>query len=146
VRCDPDGTSYILDRSDDRLNIVGKSIGPPQVEAALTGTGKVMDAAAIAAPDGFKVMAVVCVYVAPRGMSPNGALIDQLKDRMGKVVSKPFRRREIHSVDAPPKIPSMKTMLRIVRAAFLNDRPGDMSSINNPKTIQPNAELRKDKP
>jgi len=79
-------------------------------------------------------------------MSPNNALIDQLKDRVGKVVSKSFRPREIHFVDALPKTRSMKTMRRIVRAAFLGDHPGHLSSINNPKTIQTNAELRKDKP
>jgi len=37
-------------------------------------------------------------------------------------------------------------MRRIVRAAFLNEDPGDLSSVSNPETIQPIAELRKDKP
>ena len=34
VRRDPDGTWYILGRSDDTLNIAGKRIGPPEIEAA----------------------------------------------------------------------------------------------------------------
>ncbi|KAB2540689.1 AMP-dependent synthetase [Salipiger aestuarii] len=146
VRCDPNGTWYILGRSDDTLNIAGKRIGPPEIESALTESGKVVDAAAIAAPDDIKGVAVVCVCVPAPGVSPDDALVEQLKDRVGQVVSKPFRPREIHFVEALPKTRSMKTMRRIVRAAFLGEDPGDLSSISNPETIQPIAELRKDKP
>ena len=145
VRRDPDGTWYILGRSDDTLNIAGKRIGPPEIEAALTGTGEVVDAAAIAAPDDIKGVAVVCICVAAPGVSPNATLVERLKDRVGEVVSKPFRPREIHFVEALPKTRTMKTMRRIVRAAFLGENPGDLSSISNPKTIQPIADLRKDK-
>lgn len=146
VRCDPDGTWYILGRSDDTLNIAGKRIGPPEIEAALTETGIVVDAAAIAAPDDIKGVAVVCVCVAAPGVSPDDALVKQLRDRVGDVVSKPFRPREIHFVDALPKTRSMKTMRRIVRAAFLGEDPGDLSSIHNPETIPPIAKLKKEKP
>ena len=145
VRCDPDGTWYILGRSDDTLNIAGKRIGPPEIEAALTETGEVVDAAAIAAPDDIKGVAVVCVCVAAQGVSPDAALVERLKDKVGEIVSKPFRPREIHFVEALPKTRSMKTMRRIVRAAFLGEDPGDLSSIHNPETIQPIAKLRKEK-
>ena len=105
VRRDPDGTWYILGRSDDTLNIAGKRIGPPEIEAALTETGKVVDAAAIAAPDDIKGVAVVCVCVAAPGVSPDDALVELLKDRVGEVVSKPFRPREIHFVEATAQDP-----------------------------------------
>lgn len=145
VRRDPDGTWYILGRSDDTLNIAGKRIGPPEIEAALTETGKVVDAAAIAAPDDLKGVAVVCICVAAPGVSPDAALVEELKDRVGEVVSKPFRPREIHFVEALPKTRSMKTMRRIVRAAFLGEDPGDISSISNPETMEAIAALGKDK-
>ncbi|WP_111733646.1 AMP-binding protein [Roseovarius amoyensis] len=146
VRRDPDGTWYILGRSDDTLNIAGKRIGPPEIEAALTETGKVVDAAAIAAPDDIKGVAVVCICVAAPGVSPDDALVEQLRNRVGEVVSKPFRPREIHFVKALPKTRTMKTMRRIVRAAFLGLDPGDLSSVSNPETMQPIAELNKDTP
>ena len=38
----------------------------------------------------------------------------------------------------------MKTMRRIVRAAFLDEDPGDLSSVSNPETMKPIAALRKD--
>lgn len=145
VRCDPDGTWYILGRSDDTLNIAGKRIGPPEIEAALTETGQVVEAAAIAAPDEIKGVAVVCICVPAPGVSPDAALVEQLKDQVGEIVSKPFRPREIHFVEALPKTRSMKIMRRVVRAAFLGQYPGDLSSISNPETIQPIANLQKEK-
>ncbi|PYC46841.1 AMP-dependent synthetase [Litorivita pollutaquae] len=146
VRCDPDGTWYILGRSDDTLNIAGKRIGPPEIEAALTETGKVVDAAAIAAPDDIKGVAVVCVCVVAPGVTPDDALVELLKNQVGEIVSKPFRPREIYFVEGLPKTRSMKTMRRIVRAAFLDEDLGDLSSVNNPETIPPIAALRKEKP
>ncbi|MEP0144712.1 MAG: acetyl-CoA synthetase [Maricaulis maris] len=146
VRYDPDGTWFILGRSDDTLNIAGKRIGPPEIEAALTESGEVVDAAAIAAPDDIKGVAVVCVCVAAPDVSLDADLVDRLKDRVGEIVSKPFRPREIHFVEALPKTRSMKTMRRVVRAAFLGEDPGDLSSISNPETIQPIADLQKEKP
>lgn len=143
VRCDPDGTWYILGRSDDTLNIAGKRIGPPEIEAALTETGKVVDVAAIAAPDDIKGVAVVCVCVAAPSVTPDDALVELLKNQVGEVVSKPFRPREIHFVEGLPKTRSMKTMRRIVRAAFLGEDLGNLSSVNNPETIQPIVALRK---
>ena len=35
---------------------------------------------------------------------------------------------------------------RVVRAAILGEDPGDLSSIGNPETIQPIADLQKEKP
>ncbi|MDT0498950.1 hypothetical protein RM530_16520 [Algiphilus sp. W345] len=74
---------------------------------------------------------------------PDTTFDEQLKNRVGEVVSKPFLPREIHFVDALPETRSMKTMRRIVRAAFLGEHPGDPSSISNPETIQPNAGTEK---
>ncbi len=79
------------------------------------------------------------------GVSPDAELVNRLKDRVGEIVSKPFRPREIHFVEALPKTRSMKTMRRVVRAAFLGEDPGDLSSISNPETIQPIADLQKEK-
>ncbi|QRG06779.1 AMP-binding protein [Xanthobacter dioxanivorans] len=146
ARRDPDGTWFILGRSDDTLNIAGKRIGPPEIEAALTETGKVVDAAAIPVPDPIKGTMVICICVTAPGVTPDDRLVEQLKDRVGEVVSRPFRPSEIHFVEALPKTRSMKTMRRIVRAAFLDEDPGDLSSISNPETMEAIAALRKDKP
>jgi acetyl-CoA synthetase len=142
ARRDSDGTWFILGRSDDTLNIAGKRIGPTEIEAALTATGNVIDAAAIAAPDDLKGLAVVCVCVLAPGVKTDDTLVEQLKDNVAAAVSQPFRPREIHFVEALPKTRSMKTMRRVVRAAFLGENPGDLSPLQNPEVIAPIAALR----
>jgi acetyl-CoA synthetase len=82
--------------------------------------------------------------VAAPGVSPDDKLVEELKDRVGDIVSKPFRPREIHFVEALPKTRTMKTMRRVVRAAFLGESPGDLSSISNPETMDAIAALRKE--
>ena len=144
VRRDADGAWFILGRSDDTLNIAGKRIGPPEIESAITATGKVVDAAAIAAPDSLKGVAVVCVCVAAPGVTPDAALVKALKDAVGQVVSKPFTPREIYFVDGLPKTRTLKTMRRIVRAAYLGEDPGDLSSVANPETIPAIAAISKE--
>lgn len=118
----------------------------PEIEAALTESGEVVDATAIAAPDAIKGAAVVCICVAAPDVSPDADLVDRFKGRVGEIVSKPFRPRDIHFVEALPKTRSMKTMRRIMRTAFLGEYPGDLWSISNPETIQPIADLQKEKP
>ena len=144
ARVDADGTWYILGRSDDTLNIAGKRIGPPEIEGAMTATELVTDVAAIAAPDDLKGVAVICVCVLAPGVTADEALIKTLKDRVGSEVSKPFRPREIYFVDGLPKTRTMKTMRRVVRAAFLGEDMGDLSPVSNPETIAPIVALRKD--
>lgn len=146
ARRDEDGAWYILGRSDDTLNIAGKRIGPTEVEAAITRTGMVIDAAAIAAPDRLKGVAVVVVCVPAPGVTADAALAEILKDSVGSALSKPFRPREIHFVDALPKTRTMKTMRRIVRAAFLGEDPGDLSPVQNPDSIAAIAALQGKQP
>ena len=141
VRRDADGSWFIMGRSDDTLNIAGKRIGPPEIEAAMTATGKVVDVAAIAAPDSLKGVAVICVCVVAAGVTPDANLVAALKDAVGTAVSKPFRPREIHFVEGLPKTRTLKTMRRIVKAAYLGEDPGDLSSVANPETIPAIAAL-----
>lgn len=142
VRRDADGTWFILGRSDDTLNIAGKRIGPPEIEAALTAGGEVIDAAAIGAPDAVKGMAVVCVCVPAPGVVPDAALVARLSAAVARELGKPFRPREIHFAAALPKTRSMKTMRRLVRAALLGEDPGDLSPLANPEALEALAALR----
>ncbi|MBV1864535.1 MAG: AMP-dependent synthetase, partial [Rhodobacteraceae bacterium] len=88
--------------------------------------------------------AVVCVCVLAPGVTADEALIKTLKDRVGEEVSKPFRPREIYFVDGLPKTRTMKTMRRVVRAAFLGEDMGDLSPVSNPETIAPIQALCKE--
>ncbi|WP_136660640.1 AMP-binding protein [Nitratireductor sp. XY-223] len=143
---DSDGYWYILGRSDDTLKIAGKRTGPSEIEELLTGTGKVAEAAAIGIPDPVKGQSVGCVVV----LMPDVAWSDQLAKQLEAVIidglGAPYRPSFIIPVADLPKTRNMKVMRRVIRAACLQQDPGDLTSIVNPETLdaiaQATAEVR----
>jgi acetyl-CoA synthetase len=130
-----DGTWYVHGRSDDTINVAGKRVGPAEIESALLESDDLLDAAAIAAPDPLKGVAVVCVCVAATGVTPNAAMAERLSDVVSERIGKPFRPREVLFVEQLPKTRNMKTMRRVVRSALLDQEPGDLSALVNPEAV-----------
>jgi len=136
ARKDADGTWYILGRSDDTINVAGKRVGPPEIEAAIMQGGEIVDAAAIAAPDDLKGVAVICICIPANGIKVDAELDKRLGQKIAEQVGKPFRPREFIYVSELPKTRSMKTMRRVVLATYTGTDPGDLSSLQNPQAIE----------
>jgi acetyl-CoA synthetase len=132
---DDDGLWYILGRSDDTIKIAGKRLGPAEVESVLVDDPAVLEAAAIGVPDEMKGQALVCFCVLRPGHLPNGELTARLTalviDRLGK----PLKPKAIEFVRDLPKTRNAKVMRRVIRAAYLGDAPGDLSSLENPQAV-----------
>ena len=132
---DEDGLWYILGRSDDTIKIAGKRLGPAEVESVLVDDPAVLEAAAIGVPDEMKGQALVCFCVLRPGYTPNGELTARLTalviDRLGK----PLKPKAIEFVRDLPKTRNAKVMRRVIRAAYLGDAPGDISSLENPQAV-----------
>ncbi len=132
---DEDGFWYVLGRSDDTLKIAGKRTGPAEIEALLSATGLVAEAAAVGIPDPVKGEAVGCVVVPRAGVTADAALEATLSQAVVSGLGHPFRPKFVLVVADLPKTRNMKVMRRIVRAACL-DRPlGDTSSLVNPEAV-----------
>ena len=132
---DDDGLWYILGRSDDTIKIAGKRLGPAEVESVLVDHPAVLEAAAIGVPDEMKGQALVCFCVLRPGHAPTGDLTARLTalviDRLGK----PLKPKAIEFVRDLPKTRNAKVMRRVIRAAYLGDAPGDLSSLENPQAV-----------
>jgi len=55
----------------------------------------------------------------------------------------PYRPKKILFVSDLPKTRNMKIMRRVVRAAYLDESPGDLSSLSNPEAVKELAEIAK---
>jgi acetyl-CoA synthetase len=130
-----DGTWHIHGRSDDTINVAGKRVGPPEIEGALTESLLVADAAAIAVPDDLKGVGVVCFCVLRKGTNPSRELIAELRQLVGEKVGKPFVPKHIYFAADLPKTRSMKIMRRVIRATYLQEETGDLSSLSNPESV-----------
>jgi len=139
---DGDGFWYILGRSDDTIKVAGKRLGPAEVEAILTGHPAVSEAAAIGVPHPVKGEALVCFVVLRHGWTPSEALSSELAGRVGEQLGKPLRPAAVHVVPELPKTRNAKILRRVIRAAFVGQEPGDLSSLENPQAVVAIKQLR----
>src|SRR5262249_43377654 len=133
---DPDGYWYILGRSDDTLKIAGKRVGPAEVESALVGHERVVEAAAIGVPDELKGSALVVFCVLAPDTSEGERLEEELKDLAAKELGKPIRPEKVYFVAALPKTRNAKVMRRVIRSAFLGEDLGDTTALENPAAVE----------
>jgi acetyl-CoA synthetase len=133
---DEDGLWYILGRSDDTIKVAGKRLGPAEVEAILNSHPAVKESAAIGAPHPLKDQEVVGFCVLREGVQPSESLRAELIERVTAELGKPLKPRTVLFVSALPKTRNAKVMHRVIRAAYLGEPPGDLSSLENPETVE----------
>jgi acetyl-CoA synthetase len=132
---DDDGLWYILGRSDDTIKIAGKRVGPAEVESVLVAHSQVSEAAAIGVPDSIKGEALVCFCVLKKGVNGDVALAAELKENVARDLGKALAPRDVLFVADIPKTRNAKVMRRVVRAAYLGEKLGDTSALENPASL-----------
>ena len=133
---DDDGLWYILGRSDDTIKIAGKRLGPAEVESVLVEHPAVLEAAAIGIPDAMKGQALVCFCVLRPGHTPSPGLGEELRALVATRLGKPLKPEAVEFVGDIPKTRNAKVMRRVIRAAYIGDAPGDISSLENPQAVE----------
>ena len=133
---DEDGFWFLHGRSDDTLNIAGKRIGPAELESAAVGHPAVAEAAAVGIPHEVKgeVAWVFCVLVP--GHDESEQLAREVGAAVGNELGRAFAPDRVLFVPALPKTRSAKIVRRAVRARALGQDPGDMSSVENPESLE----------
>lgn len=135
------GHWFIHGRSDDTIKIAGKRTGPAEVEAAVLGTGRVAEAAAIGVPDPVKGAAVVVICVPARGVDPAAQTVEALRDAVSDALGAPFRPKAVLFAPDLPKTRTLKIMRRLVRSVILGQATGDLSGLVNPEALTELARL-----
>jgi acetyl-CoA synthetase len=129
---DEDGFWFLHGRSDDTMNIAGKRIGPAELESAAVGHPAVREAAAIGVPHEVKgETAWIFCCLLPGADATEQEVAEHVASELGKA----FKPDRIFFVDALPKTRSAKIVRRAVRAKALGSDPGDLSSLENPESL-----------
>ncbi len=128
---DEGGLWYIRGRSDDTIKVAGKRLGPAEVESALVAHAAVAEAAAIGVPDPLKGEALVAFVV----LRPQVADTPELRSELGACITaelgKALAPKAVEVVAELPKTRNAKVLRRVVRAVYLGNDPGDLSSLEN---------------
>jgi acetyl-CoA synthetase len=132
---DEDGFWFLHGRSDDTLNIAGKRIGPAELESAAVSHPAVREAAAIGVPHEVKgeTAWIFCCLLPGNEASPE--LAAQVGETVAAVLGRAFKPDRILFVDALPRTRSAKIVRRAVRATALGTDPGDLSTLENPESL-----------
>jgi acetyl-CoA synthetase len=137
---DSDGQWFLHGRSDDTLNVAGKRIGPAEVESILVADPDVAEAAAIGVPHELKGESIWC-FVVPRGRGDE-PLTARLRGRVADALGKSFAPDQIHYVAELPRTRNAKILRRALRARVLGLDPGDLSNLENPRSLDGLENLR----
>ncbi len=132
---DADGLWYILGRSDDTIKVSGKRLGPAEVESLLNAHPAVLESAAIAVPHPVKDNEVVGFCVLKAGREDSEELRTELTQRVIGGLGKALKPKAVLFIGALPKTRNAKVMRRVVRSVYLGLPTGDLSSLENPATL-----------
>jgi acetyl-CoA synthetase len=130
---DEDGYWFLHGRSDDTLNIAGKRIGPAELESAALHCAAVAEAAAIGVPHEVKGEVPWLFCVLKPGADASAA---EVSAAIAAEVGKAFAPSRVVFIPSLPKTRTAKVVRRAIRATVLGIDPGDLSTLENPESLE----------
>lgn len=140
VRDAKTGNFTIMGRIDDVLNVSGHRLGTMEIESALVANHLVAEAAVVGKPDDIKGESIVA-YVVLKGQRPSGdaakAIVEELRNWVGKEIGPIAKPSEIRFGDNLPKTRSGKIMRRLLRSLAKGEEiTSDISTLENPAILE----------
>lgn len=126
---DCDGYYWFKGRSDDVINTGGHLISPFEVESALLELQEVAESGVIGAPDELLFEKVVAFVHLHSGCAPSKELEIKIRLHISNRVSSIATPQEFFFVDRVPKNKSGKIMRRVLKARYLGQDEGDISTL-----------------
>ena len=133
---DREGYYWLLGRSDEVLKVSGHRIGTIEIEDGLVSMKEVAEAAVFGKPDTIKGDTIIAFITLKDGYDKNVDTIVNIKKRMRVDLGPIMVPEEIHIVDALPKTRSGKIMRRVIKAVYLNQVTGDISTLENEASVE----------
>lgn len=142
---DEDGDIWLLGRVDDVMNISGHRLSTAEIESALVSHPAVAEAAVVGAADETTGQAVVA-FVILRGdaVDTGDAIIQELRNHVGKEIGPIAKPKTILVVPELPKTRSGKIMRRLLKDVAEGREVGDATTLaDNTVMAQIAQSLRK---
>src|SRR6185369_5279767 len=128
---DDDGYFWFKGRSDDVINTAGHLISPFEVESALLEIEEVAESGVIGAPDELLYEKVVAFVHLHKQFTWSKELEVKIRLHISNRASSLATPQEIIIVDSIPKNKSGKIMRRVLKAGYLGQDAGDISSLED---------------
>ncbi len=137
---DEEGYWFILGRTDDVINVAGHRLGTREIEESINAHDTVAESAVVGVADTLKGQVAIAFAVLKqpeRFVTPQDQLalekdIMKLVDQQLGAVARPAR---VRFVNALPKTRSGKVLRRAIVAVTEGRDPGDLTTIEDPSTL-----------
>jgi propionyl-CoA synthetase len=138
---DEDGYFFILGRTDDVINVAGHRLGTREIEEAVQAHNAIAEVAVVGVADklkGQEPVAFAVVKDPARTATPElrKALEAEVKKTVDGVLGAIARPKHVHFVTGLPKTRSGKMLRRAIQALAEGRDPGDLTTLDDPSTMQ----------
>ncbi len=135
ARIDADGDFWLLGRVDDVMNVSGHRISTIEVESALVDHPAVAEAAVCGRTDATTGQAIVAYVTLKGGLEGSLAMLEELRDHVGKKIGPIAKPANIVFAPELPKTRSGKIMRRLLRDIAEQRELGDTTTLADPSII-----------
>ncbi|MCK5584447.1 acetate--CoA ligase [Candidatus Bipolaricaulota bacterium] len=141
ARRDEAGNIRITGRVDDVMNVAGHRLATAEVESALAQNDKVSEVAVVSRPHGLKGEVPVAFVLLRGGIEPSDDIRKELMATVNQVIGPTGRPDQIVFAHDVPKTRSGKIMRRVLKALVRNEPVGDLTTLQNPESVDQLKEL-----
>jgi len=128
---DAEGYFWFMGRSDDVINTAGHLISPFEVESALLEVEEIAESGVVGVPDELLFEKVVAFVALHKGFEFTRELELKIRLHVANKASSLATPQEIILVGSVPKNKSGKIMRRVLKARYLGQDAGDISTLDD---------------
>ena len=118
------------------MKVSGHRVSTAEVENALTQHPALVECAVVAAPHEIKGEVPVAFVILKPGYKYTPELETELRKSIDKIIGPTARPERVIPVDDLPKTRSGKIMRRILKSLIKNTPVGDITTLQNPESVQ----------
>jgi len=135
ARKDKMGNIRITGRVDDVMNVAGHRLATAEVESALAQNDKVSEVAVVSRPHDLKGEVPVAFVLLRAGIEGSDEITKELMATVNQVIGPTGRPDRIIFAHDVPKTRSGKIMRRVLKALVRSEPVGDLTTLQNPESV-----------
>ena len=141
ARKDEMGNIRITGRVDDVMNVAGHRLATAEVESALAQNDKVSEVAVVSRPHDLKGEVPIAFVLLRKGIEASDDITKDLMATVNQVIGPTGRPERIIFAPDVPKTRSGKIMRRVLKALVRHEPVGDLTTLQNPESVDTLKEL-----
>jgi acetyl-CoA synthetase len=135
VEIDENGFWYITGRADDTMNVAGRRVTAPEIEAAVGSTPNVSEATVVPVPDEVKGQVPVAFVTLLEDTEREG-IEESVREHVAEELGAPFRPAWVHVVPALPRTQTGKIPRGVIESVYLENPPNNVSTLDRPEVLE----------